>query len=331
MTDRPLHWGLICTARINSALIPAIRASDRSELVAVASRDLHRAQAYADEWDIPRAHGSYEDLLSDPEIDVIYNALPNNLHRGWTVKAADAGKHILCEKPLALTVEDVDHMIEAADRNKVVLFEAYMYRHHPQTLRVQELVRQGTIGDVRLVHAVFSYTLDRPGDVRLEPDFGGGSLWDVGCYPVSFARGVIDAAPEEVFGYQKLGDSGVDMTFTGQMRFADGVLAQFDCSFEAPLRTKIEVVGSQGTLVVDHPWKPAIEGPAGIRLRRGDSEEMLNVEEVDPYLCEVEAMADCVLNGTDPILPLSESRDIMDTLTALYESARNGQPVPVKA
>ena len=327
MPDRILRWGLISTAGINRALIPAIRASSRSELVAVASRNLDHAQGYARQWNIPRVHGSYENLLADPEVDVVYNSLPNSLHCEWTVRAAEAGKHILCEKPLAITVEEVDRMIEAAGRNQVVLFEAYMYRHHPQTLKVQELVGQGAIGDVRLVHAVFSYTLNRPGDVRLDPTLGGGSLWDVGCYPVSFAQAVTGTAPAEVFGWQKPGDSGVDMTFAGQVRFAGGVLAQFDSSFQAAFRARAEVIGSQGTLVVDHPWKPSIDGPAGIRLRRDDHEESVDVEEVDPYLCEVQAMERCVLDGDDPVLPLSHSRQIMTTLTALYESARSGKPV----
>ena len=329
MADETLRWGLISTAAINSAVIPGIRAAERSELVAVASRDLNRAQSYAREWDIPRAHGSYQDLLADPGVDVIYNALPNTLHCEWTVKTAEAGKHTLCEKPLAVTVDEVDQMMAAAEQNDIVLFEAYMYRHHPQMLKLQELVEDGTIGDVRVVRAVFSYTLDRPSDIRVAPDLGGGSLWDVGCYPVSFARGVVGAAPLEVSGWQRLGEAGVDMTFAGQMRFADDVLAQFDCSFEAPLRAEAEVIGSQGTLSVAHPWKTSISGPAGIRLRRGDSEETIAIADVDPYLCEVQAMEACVLDGAAPVLPLSESREIMATLTALYESADTGQPVAV--
>jgi xylose dehydrogenase (NAD/NADP) len=332
MSDRHLRWGLICTARINRALIPPIRASARSELVAVASRDLARAQDYAQQWGIPRAYGSYQALLDDPEVDVIYSALPNNLHCEWTVKAADAGKHILCEKPLALTVEEVDRMIKTAHRNQVVLLEAFMYRYHPQTLKAQQLVRQGAIGDVRLVRAVFTYTLNRPGDVRLEPAMGGGSLWDVGSYPVSCARAIVGSDPVEVFGWQVLGDSGVDMTFAGQMRFANGTLAQFDCSFESTFRWGVEVVGSQGTLMLDNPWKPgAAREPVGIRILRDDGEETLAVDDVDAYLCEVEAMVDCVLDNAEPILPLSDSRGNVATLNALYESARTGQAVPLLA
>lgn len=326
-----LRWGLICTARINRALIPVIRASNRSELVAVASRDLARAQDYARQWDIPRAHGSYPDLLADPDVDVVYNALPNSLHCEWTVRAADVGKHVLCEKPLALTVAEVDRIVEAAERSRVIVFEAFMYRHHPQTLKAQDLIRQGAIGDVRLVHAVFSFTLNRPGDVRLNLALGGGSLWDVGCYPVSFARAIVGADPVEVIGWQALGESGVDMAFAGQMRFAGGALAQFDCSFEAPLRWRAEVVGSEGTIVLDAPWKLGGDGASGVRLRREGGEEWLAVEEVDAYLCEVETMADCVLDSAEPIVPLSDSRGNVATINALYQSARSGQTVLLSA
>lgn len=329
MSNNVLRWGLISTAGINRAVIPPLRESERSELVAVASRDLERAHDYARQWDIPTAHGGYEDLLADPDVDVVYNPLPNTLHREWTVKAAEAGKHILCEKPLATTLDDVDAMIEAAERHGVVLFEAYMYRHHPQTLKVQELVRERAIGDVRLIRAVFSYTMDRPGGIRANPDLGGGSLWDVGCYPVSFAQAVMETAPLDVFGWQDVGQTGVDMTFAGQLRFADDIFAQFDSGFQAPLRARAEVIGSDGTLSVAHPWKPHIEGPAGIRLQRGDTDEMIEIEAIDPYLCEVQAMEACVLDSADPILSLSASRDIMATLTSLYESARTGRPVAV--
>lgn len=329
MSNHHLRWGLICTANINQALIPAIRASNRCELVAVASRALTRAREYARHWGIPRAHGSYQALLEDPEVDVIYNALPNSLHCEWTVRAIEAGKHVLCEKPLALTVEEVDRMADAAYRHGVVLMEAFMYRFHPQTLKTQELVSQGAIGQVRLIHAVFTYPLNDPYDVRMDAVLGGGSLWDVGCYPVSFARAILGADPVEVFGWQVIGESGVDMTFAGQLRFATGALAQFDCSLEAPWRWRAEVVGSQGTLVLEDPWKPGLSGPVAIRLHRDDGDERLPVEDVDPYLCEVEAMADCVLDGAPPLVSLADSRGNVATLQALYKSARSGRPCEV--
>lgn len=330
MSSQHLRWGLICTARINRRLIPAIRASTRSELVAVASRDLARAQEYARQWDIPRAHGSYAALLADPEVDVIYNALPNHLHCEWTVRAAEAGKHVLCEKPLALNVAEVDRIEEAARRNRIVVFEAFMYRHHPQTLKVQDLVRQGAIGEVRLVQAAFAFTLENPGDYRLDPQQGGGALWDVGCYPVSFARAVLGAEPVEVVGRQHLGASGVDMTFVGQMRFASGALAQVGCSFEAAYYCTAQILGSAGTIVLASPWRLGDGHSPGIRLRRGNGEELLPVEDIDPYLCEVQAMEACVFDGAAPIVPLSDSRGNVATINALYESARTGKPMGPK-
>jgi xylose dehydrogenase (NAD/NADP) len=329
MTDNHLRWGLISTAVINEALIPAIRACRRSELVAVASRDAQRAAAYADEWSIPASYGGYDDLLAASDVDVVYIPLPNSLHAEWAVRAAEAGKHILCEKPLALTVSDVDSMVDAARRSNVVLFEGFMYRHHPQMLQLQELIRDGAIGDVRVVRATFAFYLDRPGDVRFEADLGGGSLWDVGCYPVSFAQAVMGGAPREVFGWQRMGDTGVDLTFAGQMHYRDGRLALFDCSLETSFRAWAEVVGSEGSLWLDHPWKPSREGPAAIRLIRDEGSQTLDIEEVDPYLCEVQAMENCVLDGDDPILALTASREIAVSLTALYESARTGKPVGI--
>ena len=331
----PLRWGLICTATINQALIPSIRASERSELAAVASRDPGHAQDYARKWDIPRAHGSYQALLDDPDVDVIYNALPNALHCEWTVKAADAGKHVLCEKPLTLSVEEVDRIIEAAERNGVVVLEAFMYRYHPQTFKVQELIREGAIGDLRVVHASFSWTLESPEGgaphMLLDPALGGGSLWDVGCYPVSFAQALVGADPVEVFGWQVLSDTGVDLTFAGQMRFANGALAQFHSSFQAPERWGAEVVGSQGTLHLNEPWRHQPEEPAVIRLRREDGEELVEVEDVDAYLCEVEAIADCILEGAKPPYSLSESRGNVASITALLQSARQGRPIQLGA
>ena len=180
MSDRVLRWGLLGTAHINRAVIPPLRASKRNQLVVVASRTLERGRAYAKEWNIPRVT-SYDALLADPEIDVIYNSLPNSLHAEWTIKAAQAGKHVLCEKPLAVMVEQVDAMAVAARKHGVVVAEAFMYRHQPVILKVQELVRDGAIGELRLVRGSFTYLQSRPADVRLDPNLGGGSIWDVGC------------------------------------------------------------------------------------------------------------------------------------------------------
>jgi len=334
MSERILRWGLLGTARINRALIPPLRASNRNRLVAVASRTTERAQAYAREWDIPRSFGSYEAMLADPDVDVIYNSLPNSLHAEWTIKSAQAGKHILCEKPLAVTVEQVDAIAGAARKHGVVVAEAFMYRHQPVILQVQELIRSRAIGELRFVRGSFTYLQNRDADVRLDPNLAGGSIWDVGCYPISFARAMIGAEPVEVFGWQVIGPTGVDVTFTGQMRFPNEVFAQFDCSFRTPFRTAVEVVGSTGIIQVDNPWKSRPQEP--ILLTRFDSaEKTTSYDETETiiapdmllYLGEVEDMADAVLLGKPPRISLADSRANVATILALLQSARQGRPV----
>ncbi len=324
-----LRWGFLSTARINRALIPPLRASPRNRLEAVASRDLTRAEAYAREWKIPRAYGSYEAMLADPEIDAIYIPLPNSLHAEWTIRAARAGKHVLCEKPLALTVEEVDAMAEAAREAGVVVAEAFMYRHHPQTLKTKELVESGAIGDLQVIRGAFTFTLTRPGDVRLDPGLGGGSLWDVGCYPVSYARTLAGAEPLEVFGWQAAGEGGVDMAFAGQLRFPGEVFAQFDCGFRAPFRAHLEIVGSEGALTVAQPFKPGADET--LYLRRGSERQAISVAGQELYVGEVEDMADAVLLGKPPVVSLADSRGNTATLTALLRSARERRPVLMSA
>ena len=324
---KTLKWGIIGTARINRALITPLRTSERNQLFAVASRDGQRAEAYAREWSIPRAHGSYEALLADPEVDVIYNSLPNSLHAEWTVKAAQAGKHVLCEKPLAVSVEEVDAVAAAARDNRVVIQEAFMYRHLPQTLKVQELVAGGALGEIWLIRGAFTFKLSREGDVRLQPDLEGGSLWDVGCYPVSYARMALQREPEEAFGWQQTGPSGVDVCFAGQLRFPGGAIAQVDCSFLTPSRTFVEIVGDAGSLEVPLPFNPRVD--TEIILKRGDAEEVLAFPAVELYAGEVENMADAILNGAPVRVSLADSRGNVATIRALYESARRGIPVKI--
>ena len=217
MRRKPLNWGILSTARINRALFPPLRASRRSQLLAVASRDPSAVKDYAREREIPRAYGSYEELLSDPDIDVIYNPLPNHLHTEWTVKALQAGKHVLCEKPMALTLAEMDQVEAASRASGRAVTEAFMYRHHPQTLMVKELVDGGQIGRLQYIRGSYSYPFTRTGNFRADPARGGGSIWDVGCYPISYARLLAGSEPLEVYGRQVLSPSGIDETFVGQM------------------------------------------------------------------------------------------------------------------
>ena len=325
MPNKVLHWGLLSTARINRALIKPLRASKRNQLLAVASRTQSSADAYTREWNIPRAHGSYEALLADPEIHVIYNPLPNHLHAEWTIKAVEAGKHVLCEKPLTLSLDEVDEVQAAARKQGCVVAEAFMYRHHPQTLRVQELVKAGALGTLKLIRGSFTYVLSRSGDVRLDPAMGGGSIWDVGCYPISYARTIVGKEPLEVFGWQVNGPTGIDETFVGQMRFADEVHAQFDSSFAIPFQTFMEIVGSEATLKIPKPFKP--ETDEKIYLRRGDKTETIKIKGQELYIGEVEDMADAILLGRQPRVSLDDSRANVAAILALLKSARTGKPV----
>jgi predicted dehydrogenase len=323
--DAPLRWGILGTARINRMLIPPLQASPDNRLVAVASRDLERAEAYAREWKIPRAHGSYEALLADPEIDAVYIPLPNHLHAEWTIKAARARKHVLCEKPLALTLEDVDAMAAACREAKVVLAEGFMYRHHPQTLKVKQLLDEGAIGALRYLRGAFTFELTRPNDVRLKPEWGGGCLWDVGCYPVSFARFLVGREPASVFGCQTLGPTGIDETFAGQASFPGDVLFQFDSGFRSPSRAEMELAGTRGWIRIHHPWRPEQDHP--LLLHRDGRTEEIHVPGEDRFLLEVEDLRAAVRSGRAPRMSLADSRANVAALLAFLRSAREGRPV----
>ena len=323
--NQSLNWGLISTARINRAVINPLRESARNELVAVASRSKEKAQDYASEWDIPQAYGSYQAMLDDPEIDVVYNSLPNSLHTEWTVKALKAGKHVLCEKPLATTLEEVDEMQVAAKATGNHLAEAFMYRHHPQTIKVKELVDSGILGEVRLVIGDFTFSIKSEEDVRLNPDLGGGSIWDIGCYPISYTRYIMGEEPQEVFGWQMSGNSGVDEVFTGQMRFAGDVFAQFDSGFRSPYRSRIEIVGSEASMVIPQPFNPGLE--VEIQIDRDGEIESIPMPRKELYIGEVEDMADVILNGSSPRVSMEDSRNNIKLILALLQSAELGKPV----
>ena len=341
MAGKKLRWGLMSTARINERLIVPIGNSGRSELVAVASRSKETVDRYADEWKIPRAHQGYDGLLADPEVDAVYISLPNSMHAEWCVKSAEQGKHVLCEKPMALTAEEADRIAEAAHRNGVLIQEAAMYRYHEQTKQVREWVADGDIGEIRVIQAFFGFALAREGDIRFDPSLGGGSLWDIGSYPVSFARTMIGANPVEVEAQQVLSESGVDLTFTGQLRFASGALAQIASSFQVTAYWNAEVIGSKGRILLDHPWLNRIGQTAHLTILRegegkgetfGDSaagieEQTITYEKPNAYQCELEAVEASILDGDEPVISLDDSRGNAATLAALLQSAHENRPV----
>jgi predicted dehydrogenase len=325
MPAQTLRWGLLSTARINKALFTPLRTSKRNRLLAVASRSRDKAEAYAREKKIERAYGSYTDLLADPEIDVIYNPLPNHLHAEWTIKAVEAGKHVLCEKPLALSMDEVNGMAAAAKKHGRVVAEAFMYRSHPKTLKVKEIVDSGELGRVKIVRGSFTFLMTNPNDYRWQPEMGGGGLWDIGCYPLSYTRTVLGAEPLEVFGWQVTGPTGVDEVFTAQLHFPGDIYAQFDCSVKIPYHTFMEIVGDEGTLNVPNPFNPGAR--EALYLTKNGKTRSVTVKGPEPYVSEVEDMADAILLGKPPRVSLADSRANVAAILALFESAKLGKPV----
>jgi D-xylose 1-dehydrogenase (NADP+, D-xylono-1,5-lactone-forming) len=320
-----MRLGLLSTANINRLVLAGARDSGDVDVVAVASRDAARAEAYAAEHGIPRGHGSYEALLADPEVDAVYVSLPNSLHVEWSVRALEAGKHVLCEKPLARRPDEVARAFDAAERAGRVLTEAFMYRHHPQTKLVTELVRGGAVGELRALRAAFSFPLADLENVRMKPELDGGALMDVGCYCVSGSR-LLAGEPERVHGEQRLGPTGVDTTFVGTLRFPGDVLCVFHCSMDLPSRQQLEVLGTEGTLLVQAPWRVDLGGDVLLTRDRG-AVERVDVPEADSYRLELEDLAAAIRGEREPLLGREDALGQARALDALYRSAEAGEPV----
>jgi len=316
----PVKWGILSTADINRRVLPGAKQSDKVELVAVGSRDAAKAQAFAKQWEIPRAYGSYEELLDDPEVEALYIPLPNTLHVEWSIKAMEAGKHVLCEKPFDRNPENVARAFDASERTGRLLTEAFMYRHSSQTKKLQELVADGAIGELRLIRSCFSYSLYDAGNIRLRTEVEGGALMDVGCYCVSGSR-LLAGEPERVHAEAWYGPTGTDWVFTGVLHFPNDVLATFDCGTALPNRDELEAIGSEGSLFLDDPWhcrKPEIE------LRRGDSVERIEVEFEDPYKLEFENLGDAIRGEAELLLGRDDAIAQATTIQALHDDARRG-------
>lgn len=322
-----VRWGLVSTANINRRLIPAIRASERGELVAVASRSQASAEAYAQEWHIPQAFGSYQAMLDSEAVDAVYISLPNQLHAEWSIYALEHGKHVLCEKPFALSLAEVDAMIAASEGTGQVLAEAFMYRHHPQTKLIKEMIDNGRLGTITTIRGAFHFAMSNPEvNVRMKPELGGGSMWDVGVYPMSYCQFLMGDTPEWVIADQYIGADGVDVTFAGQMHYANGVMAQFTCGFREPFHTMIQVVGTEGRIWLKRPFV-SVEQAKPVFYDRDNKREKIRVPKKELYLGEVEDMHAAILDGKPQYLTLAETRNHVKTTLALYESAQTGQPI----
>ena len=294
--------------------------------MAVGSRSRERAEAQAAEFGIERVHGSYEEVLADPDVEAVYIALPNALHVDWSVRALEAGKHVLCEKPLSRHPAEVERAFDAADSAGRVLAEAFMWRHHPQAGRLVELLPQ--VGALRVVRAAFSFPLDDPGDVRLSRELEGGALMDVGCYCVSGSR-LIAGEPLEVSAFEVVGGDGVDARLAATLRFGGDVLGHFDCALDGANRSELEVTGWDGTLLLRDPWhslEPVIEVQAA-----DGSIERVEVQPENPYACELRDFAAAVAGERQPLLGRDDALGQARTISALYESAAIGRPVAVTA
>jgi predicted dehydrogenase len=328
-----LRWGILSTAAIaKRAFVPGVRNGTEGVVGAVGSRTLEAAQAFAADLHIPVAHGSYEALLADPEIDAVYIGLPNSMHLEWTVKSAQAGKHVLCEKPLARTLADARVMKAACDNAGVILMEAFMYRHHPQHLIVRDLVHHGAIGDVAYVRAAFNYVMSGPRlenrDHRIRPDMEGGGLMDVGCYAVNAARMVYGLEPVEVVAMQRTSDAfEVDVSFAGILRFPGGRIAVIDGGFESTGSQFYEVAGTKASVRVEKAYLPGL-GQASVRVSRASNDEYIHSSAFDQYAGEADHFAQAVrvghLEG-----PAEDGLAQTAVIEALYESAASGRAVRV--
>jgi predicted dehydrogenase len=322
--SEPLRLGLISTAAINEAVLTAAAASHRVEVVAVASRDTARAEAYAAERGIPRGYGTYERLLDDPGVDAVYVPVPNALHFEWTMRALEAGKHVLVEKPFTRWAHQAEEAFGLARQRGRVVMEAFQYRHHPQTPEVKRLLEEGAVGRVQLVRGSFSFLLPSLSDVRAIPELDGGALMDVGCYCISIARYLL-GEPERVAGEQVLGETGVDLAFHGTLRFPGDVVAQFDCSFTQPQYERLDVVGDHGWLLVDSPWRAMGEGE--LLIRHVDHLRRVDVDAADAFSLQLENFADAVAHEAPPLIGHEESVGQARTIEALYRSAAEGRSI----
>jgi predicted dehydrogenase len=318
-----MRLGLLSTANINRQIL-AGAAGTSVEVVAVASRDGARAEAYAAEHGIATAHGTYEALLEDADVDAVYISLPNGMHHEWTMRALTAGKHVLCEKPYTRHPAEAEEAFDAAEAAGLVLMEAFMYRHHPQTATIERLVGEGAVGRLLAVKAVFSFALTDLRNVRALPELDGGALMDVGCYCVSGSR-VVAGEPVSVLAEQVVGETDVDMALFGTLRFPDDVVAQIEASFLAPERQYLEVVGEGGVLRAFAPWR--VDWGGHLVLERDGASEEVSVEEANSYTAQLENFAGAVAGDVAPRLGRADAVAQARVVDALYRSAESGARV----
>ena len=327
MTKSMIRWGLISTANINKKVIPAIQSSKNGQLTAVSSRDSQKAKDYALKWDIPHSFESYQAMLDSGKIDAVYISLPNHLHAEWSIKAMNTGIHVLCEKPFALTLQDVDQMIAVHKGTGVKLAEAFMYRHHPQTKLISDWVKSGKLGEVSLVRGTFDFAFRSANNIRLNPDYGGGSLWDVGVYPISFAQLVMGTVPDWVMGSQWVGETGVDEVFSGLLKYPGERTAMISSSFRTPWHTFFEIVGTEGRIYLSRPFVEMDDNHLPVFSPSNGKHYPIKYPQEYLYSGQIEDMHSAILDNHNNLIDLVETRNHILTTLALKQSATETYPI----
>jgi predicted dehydrogenase len=321
-----IRWGILSTADIGRRSVgPAIQKSRNGELVAVASRSLERAQQYAADLNIPRAYGSYDELLADPDIDAIYNPLPNHLHGVWSIKAAEAGKAVLCEKPLAADAAEAQQMLDAFRAHNALLAEAFMYRYHPMIEVIRRMVHEGAIGTVKIIRASFTFWMDderHATDIRTQPNMAGGSLMDVGTYPVSLMRLITEEEPIRAQAFAVWAESGTDDNMVGTLQFPSGVLGHFDCGFRAAYQNSADILGDTGRIYIESAFVHNENEEYSAHIWRGDNHEEMRFPAVNHYTLIVEDFAEAMQQVRPTRYPPQDAVNQMRALDMLYASAK---------
>jgi predicted dehydrogenase len=323
---RKIRWGVISTASIGvMEVLPAMQKGQYTQLVGIASRSLEKAQNVADQLGIPKAYGTYDELLADPEVEAVYIPLPNHLHVQWSIKALEAGKHVLCEKPLGLDAQDARRLLEASRRYpNLKVMEAFMYRHHPQWHLVKKLVQGGEIGELRSIHTIFNYYLIDPINVRNQADIGGGGLLDVGCYAVSSSRLIFEAEPIRAFASMDIDPQfKTDRLTAGILEFESGI-ASFTCSTQLADFQQVNIMGTMGQVNLDLPFNPPPDKPAHVRLQNAQGTREFELEVCDQFTIQGDLFSRAILENTPVPTPLEDATNNMAAIDALFQSARNG-------
>jgi predicted dehydrogenase len=332
---QPVNWGIISTALIGTEkVIPAMQKSKHCRIQAIASRDLALAKKWAKQFGIPRAYGSYEELLADREIEAVYNPLPNHLHVPWSIKAAEAGKHVLCEKPIALDAKEAEQLVAVRNRTGKLITEAFMVRSHPQWLRARELVRQGKIGDLRAVQGLFTYFLTDPENVRNKADIGGGGLYDIGCYPIVTSRFLFGAEPTRVVGLiERDPVLKIDRLASAILDFPTGQ-ASFICSTQLVPYQRMQILGTKGRIEVEIPFNAPPDQPCRIFVDDGSALGDASAKEeafpvCDQYAIQGDLFSEAIRSGKPPEFPLENAVQNMRVIDAIFRSAKAGRWEPV--